>query len=172
MAAPATASGSAEHPSGDKRFKMLDAAMRRHQHHPDALLEVLHVAQGLFGYLAIDLLVYIARALKAPPSRVYGVATFYNFFSLQPKGEHACVVCMGTACYVKGAGAILEALGREYGVAAGETTADGRLSLLTARCVGACGLAPAVVFDEEVAGTVTADAALERVHAWTKRDDG
>ena len=91
------------HPSGDKRFKMLDAAMKRHQFQPDALIEVLHTAQELFGYLEHDLLFYVARGLKLPPSRVYGVATFYHFFSLKPQGEHTCVVCMGTACYVKGA---------------------------------------------------------------------
>ena len=93
------------HPSGDKRFKMLDVAMKRHQFQPDALIEVLHTAQELFGYLDDDVLVYVGRSLRVPLSRVYGVATFYNFFSLKPQGEHTCVVCMGTACYVKGAGA-------------------------------------------------------------------
>ena len=114
----------------------------------------------------------MARALRAPLSRVYGVATFYNFFSLKSKGEHTCVVCMGTACYVKGAGAILSALETAHGVRAGETTLDGRLSLVTARCVGACGLAPAVVFDGEMVGKLTAESALERTGAWTGRGEG
>lgn len=88
-----------EHPSGDKRFKILDATMKRHQYQQDALIEVLHKAQELFGYLENDLLHYIAQSLKLAPSRVYGVATFYHLFSLAPKGAHTCVVCTGTACY-------------------------------------------------------------------------
>src|SRR6185503_19287908 len=91
------------HPSGDNRFKILEATMKRLQYQPDALIEVLHKAQELFGYLSTDLLITIARSLKLPPSRVYGVATFYHFFSLAPQGEHTCAVCLGTACYVKGA---------------------------------------------------------------------
>src|SRR5215831_16037614 len=99
--------GSNAHPSGEKRFKLLDAAMKRHQYQADALIEVLHTAQELFGFLKDDLLLYIAYNLKLPPSRVYGVATFYHFFSFAPKGEHSCIVCMGTACYVKGAATVL-----------------------------------------------------------------
>ena len=95
------------HPSGDNRFKILEATMKRHQYQPDALIEVLHKAQELFGFLSTDLLITIARGLKLPPSRVYGVATFYHFFSLAPQGEHTCAVCLGTACYVKGAAALL-----------------------------------------------------------------
>ena len=97
------------HPSGDNRFRILEATMKRHQYQPDALIEVLHKAQELFGYLSTDLLITIARSLKLPPSRVYGVATFYHFFSLAPQGEHSCAVCLGTACYVKGAAALLAA---------------------------------------------------------------
>src|SRR5215467_3377410 len=117
------------HPSGDKRFKMLEATMKRHQFQPSALIEVLHAAQELFGYLENDLLYFVARGMKLPPSKVYGVATFYHFFSLKPKGEHTCVVCTGTACYVKGAGELLGAVEREANVAEGETTAEGKLSL-------------------------------------------
>ena len=156
----------ADHPSGDNRFKLLEATMKRHQYQPDALIEVLHKAQELFGFLSEDLLLMIAHKLKLPPSRVYGVATFYHFFSLAPQGEHTCVVCMGTACFVKGAATLLAALEHEAGVKAGETTADHRLSLLTARCLGACGIAPAVVFDGAVAGHQGAEQALERVKGW------
>ena len=155
-----------DHPSGDKRFKLLDATMKRHQHQPDALIEVLHTAQEIFGYLENDLLLYIAHSLKLPPSRVYGVATFYHFFSFAPKGTHTCVVCMGTACYVKGAATVLATLEQAAHVHAGETTADGRLSLLTARCLGACGIAPAVVFDGKVAGLQTPESALDQVKGW------
>jgi bidirectional [NiFe] hydrogenase diaphorase subunit len=156
------------HPSGDKRFKLLDVAIKRHQFRQDALIELLHAAQELFGFLDSDVLIYIARALRAPLSRVYGVATFYNFFKMRPAGEHTCTVCMGTACYVKGAGAILAALEREHGIRAGETTSDQRLSLVTARCVGACGLAPAVVVDETLEGRLTPEATLERVRQITR----
>src|SRR6266545_3334081 len=154
------------HPSDDNRFKLLEATMKRHQYQPDALIEVLHTAQELFGYLAPDLLLYIARSLHLPPSRVYGVATFYHFFSLEPKGAHTCVICMGTACYVKGAAGILAALEHETGLRAGTTAADGSLSLLTARCLGACGIAPAAVFDGTVAGHQTPEAVLECVKGW------
>src|SRR5512142_984571 len=106
----AEAAGASAPRGGDKRMKMLDAAMRRQQFQPDALLEVLHAAQELYGFLSQEVLAHIGRSLKVPPSRVYGVATFYNHFSLKPKGEHTCTVCMGTACYVKGSGEILEGL--------------------------------------------------------------
>jgi bidirectional [NiFe] hydrogenase diaphorase subunit len=161
-----TAKDAAAHASGDKRFKMLDAAMKRHQFQPDALLEILHQAQELFGFLADDVMLYVARSLRLPPSRVYGVATFYNFFTLEPKGAHTCTVCMGTACYVKGAGEILTALQERHGVKAGETAPDGHLSVVVARCVGACGIAPAVAFDSEVAGQQTPASVLERVARW------
>jgi bidirectional [NiFe] hydrogenase diaphorase subunit len=154
------------HPSGDKRFKLLDAAMKKHQFQADALLEVLHTAQELFGHLQPDLLMYIARQLKLPPSRVYGVATFYHFFTFTPKGKHSCNVCMGTACYVKGAALVQNALEKELDIKAGATRADGLASLEIARCLGACGLAPAVVFDGKVVGNVNAETALAQVKDW------
>lgn len=162
----ASSTATALHPSGDNRFKLLEATMKRHQYQPDALIEVLHKAQELFGFLSPDLLLYVAQSLKLPPSRVYGVATFYHFFSLAPQGRHTCVVCLGTACYVKGAATLLAAVEHEAGVKAGATTADNRLSLLTARCLGACGIAPAVVFDGAVSGHQTTEEALERVKGW------
>lgn len=155
----------APHPSGDNRFKLLEAAMKKHQYRPDALIEVLHRAQELFGYLSTDLLLYIAHSLHLPPSRVYGVATFYHFFSLAPKGKHSCVVCLGTACYVRGAAAILAAAEQTLGVRAGHTTPDGHLSLETARCLGACGIAPTVVFDDAITGHQTP----EQVQVWLER---
>ena len=93
-----------QHASGDKRFKILEAHMKKHQFKHDALIEVLHKAQELFGFLDDDLLLFVAYKLKLPASRVYGVATFYHFFTLKPQGKHTCVVCLGTACYVKGVG--------------------------------------------------------------------
>jgi len=156
-----------QHASGDKRFKILEVHMKRHQHKPDALIEVLHKAQELFGFLDNDLLLFIAYSLKLPPSRVYGVATFYHFFTLKPQGKHTCVVCMGTACYVKGAEKIIEAVQQRAKIRSGETTPDNQLSLLTARCIGACGIAPAVVYDGQVSPKQTAEAALEKINQWT-----
>lgn len=156
-----------KHPSGDNRFKLLDRAIARHQGRGDALIEVLHAAQGIFGYLENDLMIYIARSLKLPLSRVYGVATFYHFFSLKPKGDHTFVLCMGTACYVKGAEAIQNGVAQACGSKFGETTDDGTVSLVSARCVGSCGLAPVAVIDDTVVGKLTEPTAVDRVKAWT-----
>ncbi len=155
-----------EHASGDKRFKILEAHMKKHQFKQDALIEVLHKAQELFGYLEDDLLLFISYKLKLPASRVYGVATFYHFFTLKPKGRHTCVVCMGTACYVKGADKVLGAVEEQARIKAGETTPDNELSLLTARCIGACGIAPGVVYDGTVTPRQTPEMALQQVKGW------
>ncbi|OBQ44048.1 MAG: bidirectional hydrogenase complex protein HoxE [Aphanizomenon flos-aquae WA102] len=157
---------SSTHLIEDKRLKMLDATIKRHQYQQDALIEILHRACELFGYLELDLLLYIAHSLKLPPSRVYGVATFYHLFSLAPKGVHNCVVCTGTACYVKGAQTILANVEQFTQIHAGETTPNGQISLMTARCLGACGIAPAVVFDGTVLGNQTPDSVCEKVRAW------
>lgn len=154
------------HPSGDKRYKILETHMKRHQNKADALIEVLHKAQELFGFLDDGLMLYIAYSLRLPPSRVYGVATFYHFFRLKPQGQHTCVVCMGTACYVKGADQVLKAVEDKAGIKAGETTKDNQLSLLTARCIGACGIAPAVVYDGAVTARQTPQMALEHLKGW------
>lgn len=158
------------HPSGDKRFKVLDMTMKRNQYRQDALIEVLHKAQESFGFLEEDVLLYIARGLKLPLSKVYGVATFYHLFSLKPNGAHTCVVCLGTACYVKGSGEVLAELEKHTGIHQGETTEDGQLSIMTARCIGACGIAPAVVFDGTVAGKVSASEAIEKVKPWVNKN--
>jgi bidirectional [NiFe] hydrogenase diaphorase subunit len=150
----------------DKRIKLLDITMKRNHYRQDALIEILHKAQAAFGYLEPDVLEYIARGLKLPLSRVYGVATFYHLFSLKPSGVHSCVVCMGTACYVKGSDRILTALEKELGIHVGETTADKQISLLSARCLGACGIAPAMVFDGTVVGKQEPDMAIEKVKNW------
>lgn len=154
-----------EHLSGDPRFKLVDRALKRFQYRQDALLEVLHTAQEAFGFLSEDLLIYTARQLKLPLSWVYGVATFYHFFSLKPQGEHTCIVCLGTACYVKQAAEIVNKLQSEFGIEPGHTTEDGKLSLSTARCLGSCGLAPMVVLDGEVMGRETPETVLEQVQA-------
>jgi bidirectional [NiFe] hydrogenase diaphorase subunit len=138
----------------DNREKLLERAMSRHQYSGDALIEVLHTAQELFGFLSRPLLKTIAQKLRLPPSRVLGVATFYHFFSLQPKGEHTFVVCIGTACYVGGALGLIGSLERRC-AKAGQTTPDGKVSVETARCIGSCGLAPAVIYDGNVMARMT-----------------
>lgn len=155
-----------ELPSDDKRWKIVQGTMRRNGFRPDALIETLHTCQEAFGYLDDETLMFVARALRVAPSQVYGVATFYHFFNLKPQGEHTCAVCTGTACYIKGAQKLIDSIHKKYGVRPGETTDDNKLSLLTVRCVGACGLAPAVVLDGEVLGNMTppdVEARLEEV---------
>ena len=152
-----------EPPTSDKRWRMVDNTMRKHGYKADALIETLHTMQECFGFLEDPGLKYVARSLRLPLSKVYGVATFYHFFTLKPKGRHTCVVCMGTACYIKGAQKILDEIEQQYGVKPGETTRDGELSVLTARCIGSCGLAAAAVFDGTIAGKVTAAEALQHI---------
>ena len=159
-----------QHASGDKRFKILEVHMKKHMFRHDSLIEVLHKGQELFGYLDNDLLFFIAYKLKLPPSRVYGVATFYHLFTLKPHGQHTCVVCLGTACYVKGANQILAAVQALAGIKPGETTPDQQVSLLTARCIGACGIAPAVVYDGTVSPRQSPESALQQVKGWLKND--
>lgn len=160
--------GGSKHASGDKRFKILEVHIKKHQSRHDSLIEVLHKAQELFGFLEDDLLLFISHKLKLPPSRVYGVATFYHFFTLNPKGKHTCVVCMGTACYVKGADKVVEAVQEKLKIKPGETTEDNNVSLLTARCIGACGIAPAVVFDGTVTPRQTPESTLAQINKWVK----
>ena len=130
--------------------------MRRLGNRTDALIEALHSAQEAFGYLDDDALRYVSESLHVPPSKVFGVATFYRHVTLKPHGEHTCVVCTGTACYINGAGEILEQFRGRLGVKPKETTPDGKISLLTARCIGACSLAPAVVVDGRMQGKANA----------------
>jgi len=157
-------------PNPDKRWRLVDATMRRLGQQSRGLIETLHTVQEAFGYLDEDSLRYVAASLRVPVSRAYGVATFYHFFTLKPAGEHTCVICMGTACYIKGAPQLLEATQRELRISAGETTSDGQVSLLTARCLGSCGLAPAVVYDHEVAGKVTPQAMRDHLAKWKSHD--
>jgi len=156
-------------PSDDKRWKIVEATARRHGREPHALIETLHTVQETFGYLDETALRFVAVTLRAPLSRVYGAATFYHFFTLKPKGKHACVVCTGTACYIKGAPALLAAIEKRHGIKPGETTPDGELSVLTARCLGSCGLAPAVVMDNAVMGKIGPEEMLARIEKGIRR---
>lgn len=155
-------------PTQDKRWKLVDASMRRMGQHSRGLIETLHTVQEAFGYLDEQALRYVAMSLRVPLSRAYGVATFYHFFTLKPAGRHTCVICLGTACYIKGAQQLLDTVQRDLDVSPGETTADGGVSLLTARCLGSCGLAPAVVYDQEVAGKVDTQSLRAHLKKWSQ----
>jgi bidirectional [NiFe] hydrogenase diaphorase subunit len=161
----ALATAMAPAPSDDKRWRIVETRMRRLGQRPDALIEVLHAAQEAFGYLDTQTREFVATSLGVPLSKVYGVATFYSFFTLKPQGEHACVVCTGTACYINGASGIVRAIQQALRDRPGETTTDGKLSLLTARCLGSCSLAPAMILDGEVRGKLTADAVVAELEA-------
>lgn len=150
-------------PSDDKRWKLVNGTMRRNGHAGHALIETLHSVQSAFGYLDETALRFVAASLDLPLSKVCGVATFYHLFMLEPKGRHTCVVCAGTACYIRGAAGLVKAVQQRFGVAPGATSGDDRLSVLTARCVGACGLAPAVVLDRNVLGKQTPTELLARI---------
>jgi bidirectional [NiFe] hydrogenase diaphorase subunit len=150
----------------DKRWRIVDATMRRLGRQSRSLIETLHTVQEAFGYLDEGALRYVATSLHVPMSRAYGVATFYHFFTLKPAGKHTCVVCTGTACYIQGAQQLITTMANDYGIAPGETTADGKISLLTARCLGSCGLAPAVVYDSEVAGKVSPPDLRQHMVKW------
>lgn len=148
--------------AADSPFIQVDRVLKRCQYSQDSLIEVLHAAQETFGFLSDDTMTYIAHELKLPPSWVYGVATFYHFFNLKPQGEHTCTICMGTACFVKRAGDIVETIEKEFNVKAGETTADGKLSLNIARCLGNCGLAPMIILDGEVHARQTPESMMDK----------
>jgi len=145
------------HPSRDARFASLDEIIAHYHHEPTALIQVLHAAQQLFGYLGADVLHYIAAALKLPASHVYGVVTFYHFFTMVPRGKHQIMVCTGTTCHVRGSKAMLERLSQQLGIKEGETTKDNLFSLNSARCIGACALAPALAVDDDVYGKLSAE---------------
>lgn len=152
----------------DNRWKMLEGHMKLHQYRKDALIEILHKAQELFGFLTEDLLNYIATSLKLPKSYVYGVVTFYHFFKLKPQGKHVILLCLGTACYVKGGGNILEYLRKNYDLDAGQTTPDGLVSLMTARCIGACGVAPAAIVDDKLEPYFSIEKLEQKIQEWKK----
>ncbi len=147
----------------DNRYKMIDQAMKKLGYEKSALLEVLHVAQETFGYLDKDALKFIAKRLKAPYSKVYGVATFYHRFTLKPQGKHTVVVCLGTACYIKGSKEILKALENRFAIKVSQTTNDNLVSLLSARCVGSCSIAPVMVCDNKTYGKLTLENTLEQM---------
>ena len=132
------------------------------------LINVLHKAQGIFGYLPAEVQEVIAKELNVSLAHVYGVVSFYSFFTMLPKGENPVSICLGTACYVRGAEKIIDEFKRILNINVGETTPDGKFSLACLRCVGACGLAPVVLVGEKVYGRVAPDGVKEIVAEYTK----
>ena len=130
----------------------LKAVIKKHRDVQGCLMPILQEAQGIYGYLPIEVQTMIADGLGISLSEVYGVATFYSQFSLTPKGEHRISVCLGTACYVKGADKVLEAVEKHLGIKSGETTPDGKFTIQDTRCLGCCGLAPVMTINEDVYG--------------------
>ena len=130
---------------------------RNQPHSESNLISVLHKVQSHFGYLGEDQMNAVAQLLQVPTARVFGVATFYHFFRLKPRGTYLISVCLGTACYVKGADRVAERLKDELGIGFGETTKDGLFTLQSSRCLGTCGLAPVIMINDEVHGPILPD---------------
>lgn len=139
----------------DPRFQELEDYMIEHDYKESELISVLHKAQELFGYLGEEVQNFVAEKLNIPVSKVYGVISFYSFFTTEPKGKYVINVCTGTACFVKGSGEIVEEFKRRLNIKEGETTKDGLYTIDTLRCVGACGLAPVVMVNNRVYGHFT-----------------
>ena len=139
----------------EQQERELIAVIDRYRGVSGAMMPILQQAQGIYGYLPVEVLRRIARETDTPLSEIYGVASFYSQFSLNPKGEVAIAVCLGTACYVRGSGEILDAICEKLGIASGATSPDGRFSIEATRCIGACGLAPVLTVNEKVYGRLT-----------------
>jgi NADH:ubiquinone oxidoreductase subunit E len=150
----------------EELYSRLQEFIVEHKGRPQDLIMVLHKAQGLFGYLPRKAQELVAEGLNVSLNEVYGVVTFYNFFSTVPQGRHSVKVCLGTACYVRGSQKILEKTEKELGIKVGGTTEDRRYSLDVVRCIGACGLAPAMLVDEDVYGRVKTTNAMEIVEKY------
>jgi bidirectional [NiFe] hydrogenase diaphorase subunit len=153
-------------PSNDNRWKIVNGTMRKNGFARHALIETLHTVQSAFGYLDDDSIRFVARSLRVPLSQAYGVVTFYHYFSLKPPGKHTATVCAGTACYIKGSDKLMVAAEKRLGIPRGQTTGNGQISLMTARCVGACSRAPVVLCDGEVVGEMTTEQMLEQLERW------
>ncbi|MBQ9374975.1 MAG: NADH-quinone oxidoreductase subunit NuoE [Ruminococcus sp.] len=152
--------------------RQLKEVIAKHHDQPGGLMPTLQEAQDIYGYLPIEVQTMIADGLGISLSEVYGVATFYSLFSLTPKGKHRISVCLGTACYVKGSEKVLEAVEKRLGIKAGECTPDGMFSIDSCRCVGACGLAPVMLVDDDVYGRLTPDQVDAIIDSYVEREGG
>lgn len=143
--------------SYEHKQKRVKAIIEENKNTKGGLIPILHEIQELYGYLPEEALKNVSEGINIPLTEIYGVASFYHFFSLEPKGKHIIRVCLGTACYVKGSQRIIDRLAQELNVEIGKTTADGEFTLEATRCLGACGLAPVMTIDDKVYGRVTLD---------------
>lgn len=139
----------------EEKTKELLAFIEENKNVPGPLMPIMQKAQDLFGYLSLETQTVISEALDVPVSEIYGVATFYSQFSLQPKGDRIISICTGTACYVKGSQPLLEEVERQLGIKCGETSADGKFTVEATRCLGCCGLAPVLVVGDDVYGRLS-----------------
>lgn len=154
-----------------KKYERLKQVMEEYKNSPGPLIQILHQAQNIFGYLPEKVQRLIAEELAIPLSRIYGVITFYNFFRLDPVGKYTINICLGTACYVKGGLEILKTLKKELRVEEGRTTKDRLFTLDTARCFGSCGLAPAMMVGKEVYGRLSPQKALQVVEEYRRKKE-
>ena len=141
----------------ESKINFIKEVCKSYGNQPGEVINVLHKVQGEYGYLPAEVQELVAKELNIPVSRVYGIVSFYSFFTMTPKGEHPISVCLGTACYVRGAEKVLDELKRQLGINVGEVTPDGKFSLTCLRCVGACGLAPVIEVGDKVYGRMTPD---------------
>lgn len=137
-----------------EKFNELEAFINNLETTKGALIEILHKAQGIFGYLPRDVQLFVSRKLGIPGAEVFGVVSFYSYFTTKPRGKHTLSVCMGTACFVRGSDKIIERFKEKLGIESNEITEDGLFTLKDVRCIGACGLAPVVMIDDKVYGRV------------------
>ncbi|MDD3298140.1 MAG: NADH-quinone oxidoreductase subunit NuoE [Firmicutes bacterium] len=140
-----------------ENFKKLQHVIDEYKGKSGSLIPIMQKAQDIFGYLPLEVQQYIADGLNIPLQNIYGIATFYGQFTLEPLGEHSIGLCMGTACYVRGAQLVLEKVQKQLGISMGETTKDRKFTLVATRCLGCCGLAPVMMIDDDVYGRLTPD---------------
>ncbi len=154
----------------DEKIKILKECMEsvKGMRQEAQLISILHKAQELYGYLDKEVMDEIAITMQIPTAHIWGVATFYHYFNLSPQGKHAIAICLGTACYIKGAGDILDALKEELKIGIGQTSADGLFTLQEARCLGACGLAPVMMIDGKIYGCLTPKKTIEILNTYRK----
>jgi NADH:ubiquinone oxidoreductase subunit E len=138
------------------------------EHAESYLIAVLHKVQGMFGYLDKEVMDFVAEEMNIPTAHIWGVATFYHYFNLEPIGKHVVSICMGTACYVKGGDKILDTLKSELGISTGETTEDGIFTLQEARCLGACGIAPVIMVDDKIYGELDSKKTIDVINRYRK----
>ncbi len=154
-----------------EKLQTLREAMQaaRNDAHPESyLIGILHKVQEIFGYLPREMMDEVAQTLEIPTAHIWGVATFYHYFNLEPIGRYVVSVCMGTACYVKGAAGVLETLKKELGVEVGKTTSDGLFTLQEARCLGACGIAPVMMIGEKIYGQLDSKKTIDIINQYRK----